>query len=185
MRLLRHAFPLGVSLQTRLETTHSAADYAWLLRTAAQHFWTGSLQTQMQWSTYEPSRGVVERTHAAITELVEWARGERWLPLSASLFDGGNADAEHWTNKLPCNQLAESLHERLARDLHAFHGKFGRYEVWRDTLRHREWIDRCDALRSCAPSPFPAASTPPTTQQPIAPPQVQARPPPPGAARTS
>ena len=30
-----------------------------------------------------------------------------------------------------------------ARDLSHFRGRLGLYEVWKDSLQRREWIDRC------------------------------------------
>lgn len=143
VRLVRHDFPFGVSLQTRREAGLSSRDHQWLLRAAAAHFWTGTLQTQLQWSHYEPAPGQVQDARAATEELLRWAAENRWLPLSASLFDGGHSDAGHWSNNVACKELTAHLHERVLRDLRSFGGAFGRYEVWKDSLRWRDWVERC------------------------------------------
>lgn len=48
MQLVRHDFPLGITLHTRPLSAYSAADYDWNLNVAAQHCNTGTLQKQMQ-----------------------------------------------------------------------------------------------------------------------------------------
>jgi hypothetical protein len=41
----------------------AAADYLWYLRTAARHFWSGAIEQQMLWYSYEPSPGDVRTRH--------------------------------------------------------------------------------------------------------------------------
>ena len=143
VRLARHDFELGVSLETRLESRLSPIDYQWLLSVASKHFWAGTLASQLQWSTYEPAQNDIDASFAASEELIRWTEDQGWLPMVASLFDGGQSDQNHWTNQLACHELETHLHTRISRDLTAFKGRIGRYELWRDTMKSREWIDRC------------------------------------------
>ena len=119
------------------------ADYLWYLKTAARHFWAGNLPQQLQWYEYEPQPGEFKESRKAVEDLVEWAESQRWGGFSASLFDGGHAAKEHWSNKLACKDLERHLHQRLMRDMHQFSGKIQHYEVWRGALEWRDWIDRC------------------------------------------
>ena len=141
--LKRHAFPFGVSLKTRPGSGMETADYLWYLKTAARHFWAGNLPQQLQWYEYEPQPGEFKESRKAVEDLVEWAESQRWGGFSASLFDGGHAAKEHWSNKLACKDLERHLHQRLMRDMHQFSGKIQHYEVWRGALEWRDWIDRC------------------------------------------
>ena len=63
---------LSLSLP-RFESLLSSADYLWYLRTAASHFWAGTLVSQLQWSVYEPSPNSFEQSYDAADELVRWA----------------------------------------------------------------------------------------------------------------
>jgi hypothetical protein len=143
VQLARHDFEMGVALSTRLESRLPAADYQWLLGTAADHFWAGTLASQLQWSVYEPAQNEIQASYAAAEEMARWSEEQGWLPMSASLFDGAWGDKDHWTNQLACHELEARMHARISRDLTAFKGRFGRYQVWKDTLRSREWIERC------------------------------------------
>lgn len=143
LELQTHAFPLGVTLKSKQMSEMGEQEYLWYLQTAARHFWAGTIERQMQWDSYEPRPGAVASAQRAVEELVSWAHLQGWEPLSASLFDGGHADKEHWSNKLTCTDLEKHVHERIMRELHTFGGKIGRYEVWQDAMRWRDWIDRC------------------------------------------
>jgi hypothetical protein len=123
VRLARHDFEMGVALRTRLESRMPAEDYQWLLRTAAEHFWSGTLASQLQWSVYEPSQNEIQASFSAADEIARWCDEQGWPPVSASLFDGGAGDKDHWTNQLACHELEARLHARISRDLTAFKGK--------------------------------------------------------------
>jgi len=143
VELRRHSFPFGVELKTRLISQMKATDYLWYLKTAASHFWSGMVQQQMLWHAYEPAPGDFNAGAKAVDDLVAWARAQKWDKLDAALLDQSQEGAEdHWSNKLACTDLERRLHERIARDLTRFRGKIGVYEVWRDSLQRREWINR-------------------------------------------
>ena len=147
--LRRHAFPLGVSLQTKRASHVSDDDYRWYLTAAIKHFWTGTLAEQLQWYAYEPAPGDAAAAKREVADMLTWAERQGWSPLSAALLDGGHTQKGHWANKLTCGDLELHLRERLMRDLHAgssgFGGRFGRYEVWKDVMtRHKDdWLSRC------------------------------------------
>jgi hypothetical protein len=144
--LRRHAFQLGVSLKTRPMSAMEAADYLWYLRTAAKHFWSGAIEKQLLWPNYEPVPGTVGAGQKAVDDVLAWASMQRWETMGAALIDSeelGGAAREHWSNKLACKDLAQRLHERIARDLSHFKGKIRVYEVWKGALHAREWINRC------------------------------------------
>ena len=146
LELKRHSFPLGVSLRTRKESGMQAADYVWYLNAAAKHFWSGTIAQQMQWYEYEPAPGDVASGKREVSELLLWMSRNGWHSAAAALFDGGYSHHEHWSNKLTCGDLSMHLRERLIRDLRSgsgFGGQFTRYAVWKDAMRHREWIGRC------------------------------------------
>lgn len=146
LELKRHEFPLGVSLKTRRESQMQSADYVWYLNTAAKHFWSGTISKEMQWDTYEVAPGDVATSKREVSELLLWMSRQGWHSAATSLFDGGHGNKDHWSNKLTCSDLSMHLRERLIRDLRTgsgFGGKFGRYEVWKDAMRNREWISRC------------------------------------------
>ena len=141
--LQRHAFPLGVTLRSKQMSEMDNSEYLWYLQRAAQHFWAGTIEKQLQWDAYEPQPGNVASAQKAVEDLVNWARSQGWNALSAVLFDGGHGDKDHWSNKLTCKDLEEHIHERIMRELRQFGGKIGRYEVWKDAMQWKDWIDRC------------------------------------------
>jgi hypothetical protein len=141
--LQHHAFPLGVTLRSKQMSDMDNSEYLWYLQRAAQHFWAGTIEKQLQWDAYEPQPGNVASGQKAVEDLLNWARAQGWTSMSASLFDGGHGDKDHWSNKLTCKDLEEHVHERIMRELHQFGGKIKRYEVWKDTMKWRDWIDRC------------------------------------------
>ena len=52
---VRHGFPLGVNLKTKpmaYAAGMTPADYEWYLKTAAKHFWTGTIEQHLQWYKY-------------------------------------------------------------------------------------------------------------------------------------
>ena len=88
--------------------------------------------------------GDVSYGEKSVDDLVAWANAQKWDRLGATLLNSGEEGAaEHWSNKLACKDLERRLHERIARDLSHFRGRLGLYEVWKDSLQRREWIDRC------------------------------------------
>jgi len=143
VKLVRHGFPLGVTLKTKPMSGLNAEDYQWYLNTAAKHFWSGTLQEPLQWYEYEPEPGNVRDTEHAVEEVLAWAEAQRWAQMGAALFDGGHGGKDHWSNKLACKELQTRLHERVLRDLRHFGGRIGRYEVWKGALVWREWLERC------------------------------------------
>jgi endo-1,4-beta-xylanase len=146
IELQRHEFPFGVNLRTRRESGLTSTDYVWYLTQAAKLFWSGTIRQQMQWHEYEPAPGDVAASKREVSELLTWMSRQGWAAGSTSLFDGGHEAKDHWSNKLTCADLELHLRERLMRDLRegsGFGKKFARYEVWRDAMKHREWIMRC------------------------------------------
>ena len=146
VQLQRHDFPFGVQLRSRRETGFSSTDYVWYLTQAARHFWTGTIFNQMMWDEFEPSPGDVAGAKREVSELLTWMSRQGWALPAARIFDGGHSHPEHWSNKLTCGDLELHLRERLLRDLRessGFGGRFGRYEVWTDAMKNREWIGRC------------------------------------------
>eukprot|EP00966_Prymnesium_polylepis_P115221 2663571-Prymnesium_polylepis.1 len=116
--LQHHGFPLGITLKSKQMSEMDNQEYLWYLQMAAQHFWAGTIERQMQWDAYEPQPGNVAGAQKAVEDLVSWARAQNWAPLSATLFDGGHSDKDHWSNKLTCKDLEEHVHERIMRELH-------------------------------------------------------------------
>jgi hypothetical protein len=141
--LKAHRFPLGVNLKTRPQSKMSSANYLWYLKTAAEHFWSGSIGSQLQWAKYEPQPGDVGGPRRAVDELLGWTQAQEWSSMAALLFDGAHADPMHWSSKLDCKDLEQQLHQRLMRDLTHFKGRLKRYEVWKGALHWRSLIDRC------------------------------------------
>lgn len=141
--LKAHSFPLGVSLRTKLQSRMTSANYLWYLKTAAAHFWSGAIGTQLQWAQYEPQPGNVASARRAVDELLGWTQAQEWGSMGALLFDGAHAAPQHWSSKLDCKDLERQLHDRLTRDLAHFKGKLRRYEVWSGALHWRDLIDRC------------------------------------------
>tara|TARA_B110001452_G_scaffold139621_1_gene116042 strand:+ start:255 stop:3833 length:3579 start_codon:yes stop_codon:yes gene_type:complete len=141
--LKTHRFPLGASLRTRPQSRMSSANYLWYLKAAAEHFWSGSIASQLQWSQYEPQPGEVGNAKKAVDDLLGWTRAQEWSDMEALLFDGAHSAPDHWSAKLGCKDLEAQLRERLMRDLTHYTGRLVRYEVWRGALGWRELIDRC------------------------------------------
>lgn len=76
VELNRHAFPLGVDLKTRPLSNMKATDYLWYLKTAATHFWSGTVQQQ------ERDRPAAAPCRIMLVKVVvtvwEWAVGRLW-----------------------------------------------------------------------------------------------------------
>ena len=87
--LARHDFQLGVGVKTRPMSSMAAADYLWYLRTAARHFWSGAIEQQMLWYSYEPSPGDVASGQKAVDDVLTWSNSQHWGGFSATLLDGG------------------------------------------------------------------------------------------------
>ena len=56
----------------------SPADYEWYLKTAARHFWTGTIEQHLQWYKYEPTPGDYEASQQSVEELLDWADEKGW-----------------------------------------------------------------------------------------------------------
>ena len=149
--MLRHEFPVGVNLKTKpmaYAAGMTPPDYEWYLKTAAKHFWTGTIEQHLQWFRYEPTPGDLAGSQASVEELLDWAEDKGWSGMRGVLLDGGHSGKDHWSNQLACKDLESHLHERLIRDVAHFKGRLTSYEVWRGALHWREWLDRCgDQLR--------------------------------------
>ena len=144
--LVRHGFPLGVNLKTKsmaYAAGMTPADYEWYLKTAAKHFWTGTIEQHMQWYRYEPTPGDFEASQQSVEELLDWADEKGWPGMRAVLLDGGHSGKDHWSNQLACKDLESHMHKRLIRDVQHFKGRLTSYEVWKGALQWRDWIDRC------------------------------------------
>ena len=65
----------------------SSANYLWYLKAAAEHFWSGSIASQLQWSQYEPQPGEVSNAKKAVDDM-ERAKAMMDLNMMASCVSG-------------------------------------------------------------------------------------------------
>ena len=59
--------------RTRTPTLPLTLPLTRYLKTAAKHFWTGTIEQHLQWYKYEPSPGDFEASQQSVEELLDWA----------------------------------------------------------------------------------------------------------------
>ena len=57
------------------------------LKTAAKHFWTGTIEQHLQWYKYEPTPGDYEASQQSVEELLDWADEKGWPGMRGLLLD--------------------------------------------------------------------------------------------------
>jgi len=134
-----HLFPVGMRMFTQRMATKEGVtdagyptymDYHGYQDALAAHFWAGTIAKQMVWANYEPTSGDYSASLLAMEHTLSWMNDNHWMLPAATLFADEALHPEHFATHLPCTQLSHQLNQRIARDLHTFHGKISLYEVW-------------------------------------------------------